>query len=438
MKFSQIVLSAAFLAFSMNVKSQNIENELVLKPFLEKLNQEQVTQILFIGDSHIQADYLTGFLRKKFQESYGNAGRGLVFPYQVANTNGSEDFSSSTNTPWETFRLVHEQKVFPEIGASGFVIGNKEDSFLEISFKNSEDSFDKVLIYNDEKMNGKSFSLYFENQPLKNFAEKKSQLLNHTATKGQTFHEIVSQYNTTTTKLRALNGTKIINPTAGSVYKVEKNYYQYNSDFEKNISLFGRFSFTDSKTEVSYKAPQNVFLMRTSNPEGNFFYGFQFLKNVKKGVVFNTVGVNGATYGDFLKYPLQLQQLSKMKSDVLFIALGTNEAFGKVAKEELQHNIDQVIYQFRKENSKLPIVLIAPPDNLPKEPRTLEIIDWIKESATKNNVAFFNLFDAMGGKGYFKKAQTKNEASGDGVHYLKPGYENQAEVIWKAIKKTAE
>lgn len=233
MKFSQIVLSAAFLAFSMNVKSQNIENELVLKPFLEKLNQEQVTQILFIGDSHIQADYLTGFLRKKFQESYGNAGRGLVFPYQVANTNGSEDFSSSTNTPWETFRLVHEQKVFPEIGASGFVIGNKDDSFLEISFKNSEDSFDKVLIYNDEKMNGKSFSLYFENQPLKNFAEKKSQLLNHTATKGQTFHEIVSQYNTTTTKLRALNGTKIINPTAGSVYKVEKNYYQYNSDFRE-------------------------------------------------------------------------------------------------------------------------------------------------------------------------------------------------------------
>jgi len=44
----------------------------------------------------------------------------------------------------------------------------------------------------------------------------------------------------------------------------------------------------------------------------------------------------------------------------------------------------------------------------------------------------------MGGKGYFKKAQTRKEASGDGVHYLKPGYENQAEMIWKAIKKTAE
>lgn len=438
MKFPLTILSVVFFAFSVNANAQNIENEKVLKPFLEKLNKDQVTQILFIGDSHIQADHLTGYLRKKFQDQYGDAGRGMVFPYQVANTNGAEDFTSVSNQPWETFRLVHEQKVFPQIGAAGFVIGNKEDSFLEISFKNPEDSFDKVLIYNDSKMNGGSFSLYSEKQSLKDFVQKKNENLNHTAISGQTFHEIVSKYNTTTTKLRALNGDKILNPKEGSIYKVERNFLQYNPDFEQNIEKIGTYKFTNSKTEVDFKSPQNVFLLKTNNPQGNTFYGFQFLKNINKGVVFNTVGVNGATYSDFLKFPLQLDQLSKMKSDVLIIALGTNEAFGKVEKEEFQKNVTEVISRFRMVNKNIPILLIGPPDNLPKTARTLQVISWIEESAQQNNSAFFNLFEATGGKGSFKKAQARKEASGDGVHYLKPGYENQAEAIWKAIKKTAE
>ncbi|KQT17308.1 peptidoglycan-binding protein [Chryseobacterium sp. Leaf404] len=438
MKFSLTILSSAFLAFSVGVMAQNIENEIVLKPFFDNLNKNQVTQILFIGDSHIQADHLTGYLRKNFQDQHGNAGRGLVFPYQVANTNGAEDFSSVSNQPWETFRLVHEQKVFPQIGAAGFVIGNKADSFLEISFKNPEDSFDKVLIYNDAKMKGGSFFLFNENKPLKDFVQKKSERMSHTASENQTFHEIVSQYNTTTTKLRALNGDKILNPKAGSVYMVERNYLNYNPDFEQNIKEIASYKFDSYKTEIDFKSPQNIFLIKTNNPQGNTFYGFQFLKNVKKGIVFNTVGVNGATYSDFLKFPLQLEQLSKMKSDVLIIALGTNEAFGKIEKEEFQKNVSDVILKFRNENPNLPILLIGPPDNSPKESRTIEVISWIEESARQNNTAFFNLFEATGGKGSFKKAQSRKEASADGVHYLKPGYEKQAEAIWKAIKKTAE
>ncbi|PQA91851.1 Lysophospholipase L1 [Chryseobacterium piscicola] len=438
MKLSLTILPAVFFAFSLNVKAQNIENEIVLKPFFEKLNKNEVNHILFIGDSHIQADHLTGYLRKKFQNKYGNAGRGLVFPYQIANTNGAEDFVSVSNQPWETFRLVHEQKIFPQIGASGFVIGNKENSFLEIAFKNPDDSFDKVVIYNDSKMSGGDFYLYTEKQSLKDFIQKKTEKLNHTAIAEQTFHEIVSKYNTTTTKLRALNGDKILNPKEGFVYKIERNFLIYNPDFEQNIDQIGVFKFSNSKKEVDFKIPQNIFLLKTNNPNGNIFYGFQFLKNVNKGVVFNTVGVNGATYNDFLKFPLQLEQLSKMKSDVLIIALGTNEAFGKVEKEEFQKNVADMISKFRNENPALPILLISPPDNSPKENRTIEVIGWIEESAIQNNTAFFNLFEASGGKGSFKKAQSQKEASGDGVHYLKPGYEKQAEVIWKALQKTAE
>ncbi|KQM49933.1 GDSL-type esterase/lipase family protein [Chryseobacterium sp. Leaf201] len=438
MKITGRNLGILLLLLSAGMQAQQIEHAETLKPFTEKLKQNKVSQILLMGDSHIQADWLTSYLRKKFQDQYGNAGRGMVFPYTVANTNGSDDFTSASNRTWETFRLVHEQKLFSQIGAGGFVIGNKENSLLEISFKNPQDAFDKVVIYHDAQMNGSEITLYKETQPLKNFIDKKKETLNHTATYGETFHEIVSKYNSTTTRLRQLNGARILHPVEGASYKTERNYLVYNADFENQIEPVASKKLTGFKTEIKVKEPQQVFLMRSDNPAGNIFYGFQFLRNVEKGVVFNTVGVNGATYADFLKYPLQVQQLVTLQPDILIIALGTNEAFAPVSKEEFQYAVTELITKFRKENAALPVLLVSPPDNIPKQSRVPEIVSWLRESAVQNNAAFFDLYQASGGKGSFKKAQMKKEAASDGVHFVKPGYENQAELIWKAFSEITQ
>jgi len=41
----------------------------------------------------------------------------------------------------------------------------------------------------------------------------------------------------------------------------------------------------------------------------------------------------------------------------------------------------------------------------------------------------------MGGTGYFQKALQRKEANADGAHFLKPGYEKQAEIIWNELIK---
>jgi lysophospholipase L1-like esterase len=416
-------------------KSQSIENKEILKPFVEKLNQEKITQILFLGDSHIQADWITAFLRNKFQEKYGNAGRGLVFPYSVANSNGPDDFTSATNQAWGNFRLVYEQDIFPQMGASGFVIGNQQDSFLEIKFKNPEETFDKVIIFNDEKMNGEKFQLFRENLSLSGFVNKKFESQNYTANEGESFPEIASKFYTTTTKLVQLNGVGIKNPIAGNLYNVEKVSFDYNPDFEKSIEKIADNQFSGNRTLVNFSEPQNTFLMKTNANSGNVFYGFQFLKNVKKGVVFNTVGVNGATYGDFLKYSLQMEQLNSIQPDLVMISLGTNESLSSITKEDFQKNISDLVSKFKEQNPNLPILLISPTDNRLKSQKIKEIVSWIEESSQLNKVAFFNLYEVTGGSGYFKKALNKKEANTDGVHFLRPGYEFQAEKIWTAISE---
>lgn len=76
------------------ISVRQIYNVKVLESFFEKLKQNekhnnQKINIVHIGDSHIQGDLMTNEIRKNLQQKFGNGGRGLVFPYQLAQTNGS-------------------------------------------------------------------------------------------------------------------------------------------------------------------------------------------------------------------------------------------------------------------------------------------------------------------------------------------------------------
>lgn len=432
----KLLLSILFLGIfsSKTISAQNITNAESLSPFVEKLkNNQSVTNILFLGDSHIQADWITSYLRQKFQEKYGNAGRGLVFPYAIANSNGPDDFTATSNQTWENFRLVYEQDLFPQMGASGFVIGNNKESFIEIKFKNPKDSFTKVIIFNDDAMQNSSFSIYKNVESLKNFTSKKIERVTYQIQQGDTFPELASKFYTTTTKLKILNGNAIQNPKPNTWIKTDKVSIVYNKDFENQNQLLHNGVFSTTKTLIELPEPQSTFLMKSDAPSGNIFYGFQFLNDKKKGVVFNTVGVNGATYQDFTKFPLQTQQLKTLMPDILIVALGTNESLSNISEEDFKTHLQKLVQEWRKDFPQLPILLISPTDNIIKPQKVKEISGWIETKTQKHHLAFFNLHQAMGGSGYFKKALQRKEANADGVHFLKSGYEAQAEKIWEQL-----
>ncbi|MFN3640207.1 MAG: peptidoglycan-binding protein, partial [Flavobacterium sp.] len=76
--------------------SSGLHHTKSLEPFFKKLDQlsnssTQKVSIVHIGDSHIQADIFSGRMRKLFQNTFGHAGRGLVFPHNLAKSNGASD-----------------------------------------------------------------------------------------------------------------------------------------------------------------------------------------------------------------------------------------------------------------------------------------------------------------------------------------------------------
>lgn len=75
---------------------------------LERHASSSVVRILHIGDSHIQAEFVTNALRAMLQDTYGNAGRGLVSPLRLAGTNQPVDYTitSPDANDWRKTRLL--------------------------------------------------------------------------------------------------------------------------------------------------------------------------------------------------------------------------------------------------------------------------------------------------------------------------------------------
>lgn len=132
----------------------SIENDPYLVNFLTKLDTLEssktgIISILHVGDSHIQADLFTGTLRRKLQQQFGHAGRGLIFPYRVAGTNEPFDLKSSSDYNWNAKRMVHIEK--PQaIGISGITLESVGTDFsLWCETRALEDSFTRVQVFSN-------------------------------------------------------------------------------------------------------------------------------------------------------------------------------------------------------------------------------------------------------------------------------------------------
>lgn len=62
--------------------------------------------IVHIGDSHLQADRPTSYLRKMLQAQYGNAGRGLVTPFKMSGSYQPTDYEITSPGHWRGAKFL--------------------------------------------------------------------------------------------------------------------------------------------------------------------------------------------------------------------------------------------------------------------------------------------------------------------------------------------
>ena len=179
-----------------------------------------------------------------------------------------------------------------------------------------------------------------------------------------------------------------------------------------------------------------MYLFSKNETKNLALYGF-ILENKYHGVVYNSIGINGAKCADFTKFPLFFKQLSYLKSDLIIISLGTNESFDKLDEFKFIERFLNLITSIKKENSSVSILVTTPPASLfnrkKKNPFIEKYIKQIKENMFVYNYAVWDLYAAFGGHERILQNYKNKLMAKDKIHYTKKGYEQQADLLFKSL-----
>jgi lysophospholipase L1-like esterase len=367
-----------------------LSNDSTLLPFFEELarlkNKERGNiSILHIGDSHIQGDYLSGAIRTGLQDIFGNAGRGLVFPYTVAKTYAPPDLVSNSNVVWTPKKILHHEDSVP-LGVPGYAIVCSNKSFqLRMGVKNlngHDNSFDRVCVLHGNDSTCYDLGVYTNDD---------------------------------------------FNPNGIREIGVIDCYDSSKGKWSQNTVML------DNKVnEIVIGAIQS-----DSQQNQTRIYGFILENSTDTGILYNTSGVGAAQLVNFTRTSGFLDQAASLQPDLVIVSLGTNESYNPYMDTlAFQRQIENMIAGLRKRLPNVSFILTTPPDIVYKYhyPKYMDpVCRAIRRAAAASSVAFWDLNYVMGGRGSINHWHANQLAQNDHIHFRTTGYKLQGYMFLDAV-----
>ncbi len=360
--------------------ANTIEAHNKLDSFYHKLQAIKATRkgkvsIVHIGDSHLQADGITSVVRNGFQQFFGDAGRGLVFPYQLAGSNAPHDVKSSSNVSWKSNRLTSPDKPITT-GISGYGIHSAaKNAFVNLQLKETDgkqDSFNRLVFF----LGNDSVSYMLGDSGL----ASPIPVVTHRHTVGATV--------------------------------------AVNTSFMLKGFELGKAS-----------APE---------PCDFSFYGVSLERKDNAGVLYHTIGVNGARYSQFLQSGLFWEQLKALEGDLFIVSLGTNEAQNQfVNEQEFIAICDSFVKRVEAIAPKAAVIITTPAGSyykIKKPNKSIQTVSAaINKYCSKSGNPCWDLFKISSGFEGTAAWKKYNLISHDGVHYNNLGYQLQGSLLLGAF-----
>jgi len=342
-----------------------------------KMNGKRNINILHIGDSHLQADFVTSVIRTTLQSAFGNGGRGLVMPFRLAKSNEPFNYVTSSSFQWQSKRCVFPRQPLP-IGIGGLTISTS-DSCADFTIKTINDS---LLNYSFNKV--------------KLFSQKDS----------------------------ASYGFAFIDSLSCQVGKFETDSVD-------------DFAFISSIMLPAQTNCGTIKLVKTSKVQSRAtIYGL-LLENGNPGIIYHTVGVNGAQFHHYSSALYFCEQTQALKPDLIIISLGTNEAFALNFNAQVFYSDMQLLYnQLKKENPNAQFLFTTPGCSYRRKkpnPRMPLAGKTIIRFTADNNISCWDLQGATGGDNSAISWKKNHLLRPDGVHYNLAGYILQGNLFCKAF-----
>ncbi|RXR32959.1 LysM peptidoglycan-binding domain-containing protein [Flavobacterium piscinae] len=423
---------------AVEIAVNEITNKKALHPLFEKINRIQADKsgkinIVHIGDSHIQADFFSGKFRQNLQQQFGDGGRGFVFPYNLAKTNGPGDIRFSSNEAWESQRNIYADNGNP-VGLSGIALWTKNKDFaLEMNVKTKESGFSKLKIFTPN--NQKMFDVALASKIIQLESDIPKKIV-HKIRNGESLSVIADKYNVTIKSIKSANSLKSNNIRAGKTLKIPSN------QMEKKVVERSEFIPIETLREEGFHSFASDSLLHKiylipALEQTDFALNGLVLENNSPGIIYHTIGVNGAKSSDYNKFPLFFEQLKTLTPDLVIISLGTNESFDKLVTADYFLQLSLMMETIVNQNPSVTILITTPPPSQFKRkfPNTF-VADYTKEilaQAELRNYAVWDMFAHFGGLFGINQMVKEGLIGADRVHYTKAGYEKQGQLLTDAF-----
>ncbi|WP_165023543.1 LysM peptidoglycan-binding domain-containing protein [Dysgonomonas sp. ZJ279] len=403
---------------------------------LEK-NKSGKVNIVHIGDSHIQADIFTNTIRESLQQIFGNGGYGFTFPYSLLRTNGTRSVRYISDATWKSLLNVYPVADVG-IGLSGIALYTSSSEFVVQLTAEEKYKFNTVkIIYPSEEPNFKmSVSAELaEVAATPTMVTAEGAMKSHTIKKGESLSAISRKYGVTVAQIKKTNnmksdmihpGKSLKIPTKGTRVAVPTKKLKVEDDVE--FVMLKTQPFCSSYTSDSLM--DRIMILPDGQQTMYNLNGF-VIENNEPGIIYHTIGVNGAKMSDYNKYPLFFKQLPLLAPDLIILSFGTNESFGRLSVTEYMYQLKEFVANIKKLNINATILVMTPPPSMFRRRRPNSFVtNYSVALMGLNDMPIWDLYTRMGGlSGIKPKGEYSGLIARDNVHYTSKGYQVQGEMF---------
>ncbi|GAB1441378.1 hypothetical protein MASR2M39_02120 [Ignavibacteriales bacterium] len=371
--------SFPFLRTSQNFIEWN--DEKVAEAFFSKLAnaKNKKLRILHIGDSHLQADIYTGYVREELQKIYGMGGRGIVFPYSAAKTHSAYDYFTYSKGKW-LFSKNTETSPALQIGLAGYSISTTDPNA--------------------------NFKLVFSKTTLKS----PKNIIKIYTEKGVSMFDV----------LLKVNG-------------VAEPIILTSHDDENRTVLKAVVDSDLESIEVSFKK---------SNDQQTAFicYGIMLESANENGILYASTGVNGAGLGSILRQSRFEDEIKDYNPDLFILDLGINDFFGGGYDEaSMKQNLVAIVNKVKNAVPGASIMLFNIQDAFNKRNNVsacLNFAQLVRDVAFENGCLFYDVYNVSGGKNSMLSWRANYLANVDQIHLTSKGYNLKGELYLTALQNS--
>jgi LysM repeat protein len=348
------------------------------QPFYDKWMKGDPITIAHFGDSHVQPDIYTGELRKILQAERGMGGKGMIFPYSIAQTYATLDYASYHTGSWRASKSIEYIPKLP-LGISGVTAKTSDASAsFTIRFHNPMPShYRKLKLF--VKQHRESYDVVVSSG-----GESVAIEIDEPTNPAQAFIEIV---------------LPVIGPTL-KVQLVKKN------DFENDFQ----------------------------------FHGMSLESATTEGLVLHCLGVGGSQFRSLLAEKLFDVHITSLKPDLAILDFGTNDhIYNNMLPPDMESVIVKAIARVRAAAPNCSILLTTTQDMNRKGQNITSGRDYsalIRKVAKDQNCAYYDWYWVSGGPKRMSIWENYGLAQGDNIHLTVKGYQLKGELLGTAFKST--